>query len=245
MRDHESDNASKPEACPDCHVRIQGRFKNVSEAVASAHSGGRSSLSRPVIGIGWGTEVWLNWAWIALDHRDEARTAREADGTPTNNRELQASMISIVAAAFAIDGFAAVARELGIQPNLEQNAPRATVIWETLRVNFEISSKTQTWPPELKRLWQLRSSKPAGGLAHPRTVFGKPVPLPGSEPSPARSTYTNETASWAVRLMADVVSTCSLEALKPGLDALRPRIQGYVTYVDEYATRGLSDASWP
>jgi hypothetical protein len=171
--------------------------------------------------------------------------AREADGTPTNNRELQASMVSIVSAAFAIDGFATVARELGNMPNLEVDPPRATVIWETLRANFEINSKTQVWPPALKKLWQLRSSKPESGLAHPRTVFGQPVPLPGAAPSPARSTYTNETATWAVRLMAEVVSSCNLEALKPGLDALRPRIQGYVSYVDEYAARGLQDVTWP
>jgi hypothetical protein len=194
----------------------------------------------PVVGIGWGTELWLNWAWIALDHRDGANTSRERDGgPPVNNPELQASMVSIVAVAFAIDGFATVARELGVKPSQVDGVPRATVIWETLRVNFNVSSKTQTWPPALKKLWQLRSSNPGGGLAHPKTVFGQPVPLPRSEPSPARSTYTSEAATWAVQLMTEVVSICNLETLKPGLDGLRPRIHGYVTYVDEYVRRSV------
>jgi hypothetical protein len=44
--------------------------------------------------------------------------------------------------------------------------------------------------------------------------------------------------------MVEIVSTCNLEALKPGLDVLRPRIQGYITYVDEYVVRGVRDSAW-
>jgi hypothetical protein len=40
VRDHESDNAPNPDACPDCHVRVQDRFKNAAEAVAAARSSG-------------------------------------------------------------------------------------------------------------------------------------------------------------------------------------------------------------
>ena len=58
----------------------------------------------PIVAIGFATQLWIQWAWIALDHRDEARALRERDdGPPANNPELQASMIAIVTAAFAID----------------------------------------------------------------------------------------------------------------------------------------------
>ena len=195
----------------------------------------------PAISLGFATQLWLNWAWIALDHRDEARVAREADGQPTNNPELQASMIAIVAASFAIDGFATSISELGLEPVLAgvTKPPRATVIWEILRTNFDVNTKTQTWPPALKTLWRLRSSNPGGGLVHPKTDYGETVsisePIP---PSPARSTYTVENAALAVDLMRDIASSCTVATLRPSAsDALRDRVQGYVTYVAEYDAR--------
>jgi hypothetical protein len=195
---------------------------------------------RPVIALGFVTNVWINWAWIALDHRDEARAARERDGQPTNNPELAASMIAIVGAAFAIDGFASVVRTYGREPEFVVGAdppPRAAVIWETFRANFDVSSRTNTWPGELKRLWQLRSSRVDGGLVHPKLIHGDPVPLPETPPSWARETYTVETATWANELMADVVVSCGLDALKPGLDELRRWLFDYAPFAAEFAAR--------
>src|SRR5260221_1272515 len=103
----------------------------------------------PQIAIGAATNLWIQWGWIALEHRDEARAARERDGgPPANNQELQASMISIAAAAFSIDGFATIVREHGAEPTLIPGAElpgRAGFVWETLRANFEVGAYTQTW----------------------------------------------------------------------------------------------------
>jgi hypothetical protein len=210
-------------------------------ATRNVNSGLVASHSAPQIGIGFATQLWLNWAWIALDHRDDARVARKADGEPANNPELQASMVAIVAASCAIDGFATATRELGRDPDLEaaSKPSRATVIWETLRANFDVNAKTQTWPPALKVLWRLRSTNPGGGLVHPKTDYGEPAPLSGGiPPSPARSTYTVESAIWAVDLMRDTVSSCNVATLRqPAPAALRDRVQGYVAYVAQYDAR--------
>ena len=102
-------------------------------------------------------------------------------------------MISIAACAFAVDGLATDIRELGSTPAVL--TPRSIAVWETIRVNFDVSSKTQVWPPALKELWKLRGSRPGGGLAHPKTVAGEPVQLPEVSNAPARLTYTAETAT--------------------------------------------------
>ena len=122
--------------------------------------------------------MWIQWGWIALEHRDEARVARERDGgPPVNTAELQAWMIAIVAAASAIDGFATIVGEAGIAMT-PSGAGRAVDVWETLRANFEVGAYTQTWPRALKQLWKLRSHGTEGGLVHPRTVPGEAAPFP-------------------------------------------------------------------
>lgn len=187
------------------------------------------------ISLSTATVVWIQWAWIALDHRDEARAAAEAGGRPTRQPELQASMISIAASAFAIDGFATVVREKGHPPEIdgEGKPPRANLIWESLRANFSVTAKTQTWPRELKRLLQLRSSGSGGGLAHPKNIPGEP-----GEPSYARMTYTAETATWATHLMAEIVTACDLRSVKPDAPpALLDPITGYDSYAAEFADR--------
>src|SRR5205823_1990390 len=61
----------------------------------------------PVVSIGFATQLWIQWAWIGLNHRDEARLSRaEGSGPPAGNAELQAAMVAISAAAFALDGLA-------------------------------------------------------------------------------------------------------------------------------------------
>jgi hypothetical protein len=58
-------------------------------------------------------------------------------------------MVSIVAAASAIDGFARVVRDAGAEPTLSPTAKdpsRATYIWGTLRANFKMAKPTQTCP---------------------------------------------------------------------------------------------------
>lgn len=194
--------------------------------------------SRVQVALSVATNLWINWAWIGLKHRDEAHSARDRDGQPTGNPELQASMVSIVASAFAIDGFATVVAEVGIRPTHQATWGRATTIWETLRANFKVGSKTQSWPRELKHLWQLRSHPIDGGLAHPKNIFGSPTPLPGQAMSPARAVYTVESSTQTARLMGEIVAACNGEALRANAsDALRQAVFDVSTYVAEFAAR--------
>jgi hypothetical protein len=191
------------------------------------------------ISIAAATEMWIQWTWIALEHRDNARTAHDRDGAPpASNAELQASMIAIVAAAFAIDGFATIVEEAGTSPSSADDWPgRAVDVWETLRANFNVGTHTQTWPRSLKELWKLRSH--GGGLAHPRTVAGEPAPFPPFVQAPARMTYTVDNASHSTALMVEIFTACSPGAVRPGLDELRRRVEGFTVagYIDEFARR--------
>src|SRR6476620_93497 len=198
------------------------------------------------ISIGAATELWIQWAWIALDQRDSARVAHErAGGPPASNPELQAAMVSIVAAASAIDGFARVVRDAGAEPTLSPTAKdpsRATYIWETLRANFKMAKPTQTWPRELKELWKLRSGVD-GGLVHPRTIAPEPEPFPPYLDAPARRTYTVQSATRSTAVMGEIFTTCTPEAVRPGLADLCQRVQGFTIagYIEEFARRGALD----
>jgi hypothetical protein len=146
-----------------------------------------------------GTELWLTWANIAIEQAQIARTARaaivsevRAGNQPDLNPELHAALIPIAGAATSLDGFAKEVEAAGVPiktPRVQQPT-RAHWIWETLRAGFEVNSKTNVWPSDIKELFRLRS----GGL-HPRTVFGRPAQhpvVPGV--SETRSIYTTEAA---------------------------------------------------
>lgn len=184
------------------------------------------------------TQIWMNWAWIALDNCDAAAGERNRHpGPPVDNPELQASMVCITAAVAAIDGFAAAIEEHGISPELpgrKTSPPRATIVWEILRANFDVNAKTQDWPPRLKDLWALRNV----GLVHQASAYGDRLPLPAFGSAPARATYTVENSIAAVELMAEVMSACTVQTLRPGPSAgMLDRVQGFATYVDEYVAR--------
>jgi hypothetical protein len=148
-------------------------------------------------------------------------------------------MQAIVAAATSLDGFATVVKATGVgYPALPATARRAEHIWETLRAAFDLGSKTNTWPRQLKELWKLRSAKAAGGLLHPKTVFDQPTnehPLvPGV--SWARGTYRLETVDEALALMRDVYATCTEAQLRANApDELRSRMSGLAATLSRLA----------
>jgi hypothetical protein len=160
---------------------------------------------QPIIALGSATQLWIQWAWIALDHRDEGRASRERDtGPPADNPELQASMISIVAAAVAIDGFATVVREHGVKPAAHSGPEplgQAVFIWEALRANLEVDAYTQTWPRALKELWQLRSERSTGGLARRPFRRGGRVQTLDSQLVAGAATHPRAASpGWTIRL---------------------------------------------
>jgi hypothetical protein len=160
------------------------------------------------------TELWVVWGQIA---RAQARLAAEARAAIVAQaeageqvdfaRELETSMLAIVAAATSVDGFAAVVADAGVR--VPKRPGRAIQVWTLLREGFDVSSKTNEWPRALKDLWVLRSGDAAGGLLHPRTLFGAPVEHPvGAGVPRARALYTVERVDQAVGLMRDIFGTC-------------------------------------
>jgi hypothetical protein len=197
--------------------------------------------------IAVGTELWLIWADIAIENARAARAARaalmadvEAGGQPDLNIELRPVLLAIAAVATSLDGFAAEVEKTGVRvatPNTKEPT-RAHWIWETLRGGFDVGSKTNTWPRDLKDVFRLR----VGGL-HPRTVFGQPIHHPVMpNVSPTRAIYTTEAADAAVALMLDVYETCRT-AVRPTYSALVSRMSGLDAAMARLSASDLSLAS--
>jgi hypothetical protein len=189
--------------------------------------------------IASGSELWLIWAHIAIEHAEGARAARAeivkeaaAGSEPDLNTELYPALIAIAAAATSLDGFATEVKKCGIPiktPRVQQPT-RAHWIWETLRAGFDVGSKTNSWPRDIKELFGLR----VGGL-HPKTVFGQPVQHPVVPNVPeARATYTTEAADAAVALMRDVYRTCRT-TVRPAYPLLVSRISGFASAMAQVA----------
>jgi hypothetical protein len=139
------------------------------------------------------------------------------------NLELRPALLAIAAVAISLDGFAAEVERTGVHVSLPTatEPTRSHWIWETLRAGFDINSKTNTWPRDLKDLFRLR----VGGL-HPKTAFGRPVHHPVVPNVPmSRAIYTTETADAAVALMRDIYKTCRT-AVRPANPALVSRMSG-------------------
>ena len=174
-----------------------------------------------------GTEVWLSWAHIAIQQAHIAQAARATiasqieGGQPYDlNDELHPALIAIAAVATSLDGFAREVEKTGV-PVPSGPPTRAHGIWETLRSGFDVNSKTNTWPRDIKDTFTLRV-----GSLHPATVFGQPAQhpiVPGV--APARAVYTTEAADTALALMRDIYKTCRA-SVRPQHAALVSRMSG-------------------
>jgi hypothetical protein len=186
--------------------------------------------------LGVGTELWLVWAHIAIEHAGLARAARativaqvEAGQEFDLNSELHPVLIAVAAVATSLDGFAREVEKTGVPAPSEKPPTRAHGIWETLRAGFNVNSKTSTWPRDIKDVFTLRV-----GSLHPTTLFGESVGhpvVPGV--SAVRATYTTEAADTAVAVMRDVYKTCrtSVRAAYPALVSRMSGIDGALTLV--------------
>jgi hypothetical protein len=121
-----------------------------------------------------GTELWLVWAYIAIEQAGLAEACRDriaidvrGGRQPDLDLELYPAMVATTAAATSLDGFARlVTDDCHVQPQAPKvkEPTRAHWIWEALRAGFAVGSKTNTWPGQLKDLFILRN-----GQLHPKT----------------------------------------------------------------------------
>ena len=188
------------------------------------------------------TSLLLVWTDVALEHEQTAWAARDeltsqkAAGLPLDaaNNELNASLVAIMAASFAIDGVYGIASPHVTIPApvlatwTRQRVPREGRIVETLKRGFKLGSATNRWPNEFKWLFDLRD------VVHPEEQFrdGGLHPVIGANVTVERSLYTAEAARRAVDLLAEVLRIVS--------DAGNQKIAGLETWMDN--NRGAIEA---
>jgi hypothetical protein len=190
-------------------------------------------------------DLWLQsnldttWFRIAVEHEHAAIEARgqalaALPGSPEMgdafDAELRASMVAVVAAAFAIDAmFTKVADLLGGAAARSKRAARVGEVIETFKRAIDLGNRTQRWQTEIAELFCWRGNivhfrgTPTPGLPHPTgmaTVTGE------------AATYTAGRATKAVDLALEVLTTAQRE----------PR-QGHAGLV-EWATRDAHVADW-
>ena len=117
--------------------------------------------------------------------------------------ELQAAMVVVAAAAFAIDALYVKLDDL-LDPSIRASGDtRVGRIVRTFEVALELGRRTQTWQAEIPRLFKRR-----GELVHFRGVNleSQPHPTGKSHVSRENALYTAEQAARAVDLALEVLT---------------------------------------
>ncbi len=151
------------------------------------------------------TNLWYNWARIAVEHDREAVAAREelkrVWTLPHVSRdilsEMHPSMVAIVACALAFDALHAdVAAIVGRDPDPRRKGQRQWLyMLDTFRVAIPAAAK---WHPELSWLIEQRDN-----AVHFQASNQEPVPHPElpTNVSPQNVEFSRETATLAVDLL--------------------------------------------
>jgi hypothetical protein len=162
------------------------------------------------------THLWTSWARIAIKHEAAARTARREMQQPAANqsqlleREADAGLDGICAAAFALEALSRELVELGVvpQPTLSAWANKGLsadkVILEVLKHAVDPRGLVVTWKRELAWLFTVR-----GSSVHYEGVFEPPQAHPlGMHVAPAQVTYSAENSTRGVDLLMSILERC-------------------------------------
>jgi hypothetical protein len=175
------------------------------------------------------THLWQSWARIAIDHEAMAKAAREEleraapeerDGYMLQ-READAGLVTICAAAFAVEAFSRQLDELVTVPPEVQEAwrrnrtPAEGRVLELLKLAVDARGLVDQWTRELFWLFGIR-----GGAVHYRgatePVQAHPV---GIDVSVAQMTFSPENATRAVDLLVGILERCR--------DQPKPPVRGW------------------
>lgn len=156
----------------------------------------------------------IKWFQIAVAHERAALGAREGvmaapDGSQEVGEalddELQAAMVVVAAAAFALDALYVKVDEL-LDPaeRSQAKSSRAGRIAETFKAAFDLGSLGGKWQTEIPALFDLRDE-----VVHFRSELheSQPHPTGRSNVSRENTVYTVERATWAVDLALEVLTT--------------------------------------
>jgi hypothetical protein len=154
----------------------------------------------------------IKWFQIALTHELAARDARERavaaaaagqDMAEAFDAELQATMVVVAAAAFAIDSLYEKVNELLPEADRSRAKGRTGRVVETFKTACELGKRAAKWQESIPELFRLR-----GELVHFRGEDheSQPHPTGKSHVSMENSVYTLEKASWAIDLALEVLT---------------------------------------
>jgi hypothetical protein len=230
-----------PNRSPLYSLWVNGRLR-IQRAVNPKKSSRKSALEMSgALGLAVGTELWYMWGCIAIEQALQAKAARRewirartAGETWDMSLELRPAMLAIVGVVTSLDGFERRVKGTGLDvtPPPSERTKRHEWIWATLRTGFDVTNRSNDWPPAIKDLFALRNSA-AGGLLHPTTVFAVGTEHPSgaldSAVSPSYAVFTTENADKAVAVMRDIYGTC--------LHSVRPEHQG-LTHLVGFIHRG-------
>jgi hypothetical protein len=154
----------------------------------------------------------LKWFRIAVEHERAALEARDRavaapDGSPEMGEafddELRAAMVTVTAAAFAIDALYHTIDDLLTEAERSRAKRDVGRIVETFKNTLELGGRGQAWQASIAALFALR-----GDLAHFRGEDHEPQPHPTgkSNVSLENVIYTAEEATRAVDLALEVLT---------------------------------------
>jgi hypothetical protein len=162
------------------------------------------------------THLWISWARIALKHEAMAHRAGQEMQQPGANhsrlleREADAGLVAICAAAFALEALYRELDELGVVPAVTLAAWKANrlsddkQILELLKLAVDPKGLVNSWQRELAWLFGVR-----GSSVHYRGSFEAPQPHPlGTNVAPSQITYSAENATRAVDLLLGILERC-------------------------------------
>jgi hypothetical protein len=205
------------------------------------------------------TVLWISWARIAVQHEAMARAAVQAmqqpgaDQSRLLEQEAEAGMVSICAAAFALE---ALRRDLdglrllptdtvpsGAAGRRKRRPPASRQLVELLKHGFDPQGLVVTWMRELKWLFVLRGKSvhytaPDDG----EPLEPHPLGMPGMNVAPSQVAYSAENATRAVDLLLGILERCRDKPKQPARDWSR----GMGGAVDELVgRRGQEYKPWP
>jgi hypothetical protein len=235
-----------PPAISETGIEIGHAIQTVGDLIREV--GAVVGVASVSVEIATSTGLWATWASIAIGQEDAAHRARAelarvhaagGDWGEVSTAELEASLVAISGAAFAIDGFygsikpwSGVASQL-VKQWKQQRVARDRQIFEVFKSSFLLGSATNRWPKQFKWLFKLRDDN-----VHFDEDFRPPVPHPViGNTTHERMTYAAENAERAIDLMLEVL-THLVDHPKPTADRrLIDFAQGWQTNVRAVGVR--------
>jgi hypothetical protein len=162
------------------------------------------------------THLWISWARIALKHEAIAHAARQnmqqpgADQSRLLEREADAGLVGICAAAFALEAISRELDELGMVPAATRAAWRKNrlsddkQILELVKLAVDPKGLVNVWKRDLAWLFGVR-----GSSVHYRGTFETPQLHPlGTNVAPSQITYSAGNTTQAVDLLLGILERC-------------------------------------